>query len=134
MRVGVTNTRRGRAAERFAAIFLELRGLQILDRNRRGGGGEVDLVARDGQTLVFVEVRLRGEGRWVGAAASISRQKQARLLACARQLATEPTFDWPQRRLRFDVVLLELRDAQLSMWHHRNVRFAGQLPRRGSCP
>ena len=130
----MTSVRRGRAAESFAATYLELCGLSILDRNRRAGGGEIDLLARDGDTLVFVEVRLRASGQWVSAGLSISPAKQSRLRSCARQLAKAPALNWPNRRLRFDVVLLEAQDGGLRLWHHRNVRFAGHLPKRGPSP
>jgi len=53
---------RGDAAEALAAQFLRSRGLTIIERNYRCRGGEIDLIARDGSSLVFVEVRLRRTG------------------------------------------------------------------------
>lgn len=125
----MTATQRGRAGEAIAAIYLELNGFLILDRNRRAGGGEVDLVAREGDCLVFVEVRMRAKRDWGGAARSIDRAKMQRLRSCARILAREPAWRWPRRALRFDVVLLELGAGSLRLWHHRRVRAAEGLPR-----
>jgi putative endonuclease len=62
----------GAAAETLAARFLAQRGLTIVERNWRRRCGELDLVARDGDTLVFVEVRLRRGNDFGGAAASIT--------------------------------------------------------------
>lgn len=95
---------RGIEAEALAARFLELNGLRILDRNFRTRFGEIDLVAREGSMLVFVEVRRRSSGAWGGAAASIDERKQSRIVAAARhylsRLAAEPP-------CRFDVVTLQ---------------------------
>lgn len=61
----------GGAAEEQAARFLAHQGLDIVARNFRTRFGEIDLVAREGATLVFVEVRMRTSDRYGGAAASI---------------------------------------------------------------
>ncbi|MBI3148005.1 MAG: YraN family protein [Betaproteobacteria bacterium] len=75
---------RGAEAENLAERYLVAKGLEILERNFRCRGGEIDLIARDGETLVFVEVRLRGNPRFGGAAASIDRRKQERWQHAAR--------------------------------------------------
>jgi putative endonuclease len=100
-----TTARRGRLAEERAARFLEERKLTVIARNHRCGGGEIDLICRDGRTLVFVEVRLRRNGGFGGAAASITPAKQRRIVLAARHyLATTG-----KHRLacRFDCVLLD---------------------------
>ena len=68
----------GNAAEDLASAHLERAGLRILTRNYRVRGGEIDCIALDGNTLVFVEVRLRRNTRFGGAAASIDGRKQQR--------------------------------------------------------
>jgi len=104
----------GRAAEALAARFLEARGLAIVARNYRCRRGEIDIVARDGTTLVFVEVRLRSDARHGGAADSIDAHKRARVLAAARHyLARAPDADAP---CRCDVVLLDRLDAARIEW------------------
>jgi putative endonuclease len=94
---------RGAQAEEQAAQFLAAHGLKILKRNHRCRGGEIDLVCRDGATLVFVEVRLRTGRAFGGAAASITPAKQHRLVQAANHyLAGKPL-----PACRFDAVLLD---------------------------
>lgn len=103
----------GRSAEALAAAHLQAQGLAIVERNVRSRHGEIDLVAREGGTLVFVEVRLRRPGRHGGAADSITAAKRARLLAAAREyLARLPRTP----ACRFDVVLLDGLDASRIEW------------------
>lgn len=74
-------TKRG-AGERYeheAEALLKARGLTLVERNWHCRFGEIDLIMRDGATLVFVEVRQRNSLRFGGAAASIGRDKQARI-------------------------------------------------------
>ena len=93
----------GARAEEQAARFLAERGLKILARNYRCRGGDIDLVCRDGATLVFVEVRLRTHPGFGGAAASITPAKQRRIaLAANHYLAGKPL-----PACRFDAVLLD---------------------------
>lgn len=112
---------RGRCAEEIAAQWLQLNSIQILDRNRRAGGGEIDLIARDGDTLVFVEVRMRRAGSWTDAGHSIDARKWQRLLACARVLSREGALCWPRRRVRIDAVLLKPTSSGFELRHFRNL-------------
>lgn len=97
---------RGRSAEDRAARFLEARGLTILARNFRRRAGEIDIVARDGETLAIVEVRARTTRRYGGAAASVGPRKQQRLIRAAQLLlAAHP--EWRRMPARFDVVVEE---------------------------
>jgi putative endonuclease len=109
----------GAEAEEAAARFLASKGLAIVARNFRTRFGEIDLVARDGETLVFVEVRLRTSGHFGGAAASVDSPKRARLVAAARaylsRLASEPP-------CRFDVVTL---DGEAARWIPAAFEVAG---------
>lgn len=102
----------GRESESLACRYLEQHGLQLLERNWRSRFGEIDLVLREGATIVFVEVRLRTSATYGGAAESIDRRKRARLLAAARLYLAG-------RRAppcRFDVVLLESLDPPRIEW------------------
>ena len=78
----------GDAAEDEALLFLQQQGLRLVCRNYRTpgrGGGEIDLIVRDRDgTLVFVEVRRRKSSSHRGAAASVGRTKQARIVLAAR--------------------------------------------------
>ena len=94
----------GRAAEALAERHLRAHGLAIVERNVHSRHGELDIVAREGTTVVFVEVRLRRPGAFGGAADSITAAKRARLIAAAREyLARLPRTP----ACRFDVVLLD---------------------------
>ena len=75
---------RGEAAEDLAAAFLQEAGLILVERNYRCRFGEIDLIAREGSTLVFVEVRMRSSERFGGAGASITVAKRTKLLRTAR--------------------------------------------------
>jgi putative endonuclease len=112
----------GAQAEELAAAFLTAQGLTILRRNVRTRFGELDLIARDGATLVFVEVRLRQKQAFGGAAASITPAKQARMIASARiylaSLRREPA-------CRFDAVLLDALDAEHIDWRRNVIEVAG---------
>ena len=105
--------RRGAQAEDRAARYLERQGLDILARNFRTRMGEIDLVARDGHTLVFVEVRLRVSRAFGGAQASIDARKQARVVAAARLYLSRLRAEPP---CRFDVVTFEDALAESPHW------------------
>ncbi len=94
----------GGAAEEAAARFLEGNGLAIVARNYRTRMGEIDLVARDGATLVFVEVRMRSCDRFGGGAESIGWRKRSRIEAAARQYLSRLRREPP---CRFDVITLD---------------------------
>ena len=103
----------GARAEALAAEFLAAQGITILERNFRRRCGELDLVARDGETLVFVEVRLRTSTEFGGAAASITPAKRAKLAAAAgHYLAGLPRTP----ACRFDAVLLDALDPARIEW------------------
>lgn len=97
----------GSEAEARAERFLGGHGLVPVARNVRFRGGEIDLVMRDGRDWVFVEVRARRDMRFGGAAASVDRHKQRRIVLAA-QLYLARRFGqaaWPP--CRFDVVAFE---------------------------
>lgn len=74
----------GLAAERRAEAFLQQQGYTIVERNFRAKGGEIDLVARDADTLCFVEVRSRASVKWGTAAETVGGIKQRRIIQTAR--------------------------------------------------
>ncbi len=93
----------GDAAERIAEAYLTKHHLQTVARNYRCKFGEIDLIMRDGDVLVFVEVRLRKSAAYGGAGASIHVAKQRRLIAAAEHylagLKQSPA-------CRFDAILM----------------------------
>ena len=94
----------GSEAEARAARFLVANGLVVVARNFRCRLGEIDLVARDGATLVFVEVRQRRGNVYGGALASVDRRKQLRLIAAAQVFLSRFASPPP---CRFDVVAVQ---------------------------
>lgn len=87
-------------------------GLRVLARNWRCRHGEIDLVAEDGRTLVFAEVRLRADARFGGAAESVTAAKRGRLVAAARLYLMRR----PEANCRFDVLLLDRLEAPRIEW------------------
>ena len=101
---------RGRAGEDAAAALLEAHGYRIVGRNVRLPGGEIDIIARDGDTIVFVEVKARASAAFGSAAQAVDARKRATL----RKIAA----DWlqvaaPRAHARFDVVTFDRGRAQL---------------------
>ncbi|WP_261396065.1 MULTISPECIES: YraN family protein [unclassified Halomonas] len=94
---------RGQAIERYAQAWLEQQGLLPVARNQRFPGGELDLVMRDGDILVFVEVRHRRTTRHGSAAETITTTKQRRLIRAARFYLQHNGLSCP---CRFDVLAI----------------------------
>lgn len=110
--MSTSRQRDGAAAEDLAAAYLARNGLAILARNYRCRGGEIDLVAREGATLVFVEVRYRRSQAFGGAGGSVDARKQARILLAARRyLAGQGDV-----ACRCDVVALDALDPARIEW------------------
>ena len=100
----------GEDYERRAARLLVTSGLRIVTQNFRARTGEVDIIALDGETLVFVEVRARSNPAFTSAAASVDRRKQRRLYNTAQSfLQRHP--GWRDRACRFDVIAFEPRQS-----------------------
>ena len=99
--------RLGRESERLAARFLAAQGYAIEAANVRVPGGELDLVAREGSTLCFVEIRSTSSDRWGGPLATIDAGKRRRFIRAVR-------WHLARRReqpleIRFDVVAVTWR-------------------------
>ena len=92
----------GRAAENRAAMWLEAQGWRILDRRRKTKRGEIDLVARDGSAVVFVEVKWRRSAEQLDLA--IDEYRLRRVAAAAEAVAHEYAREGED--LRIDVLLL----------------------------
>lgn len=93
----------GALAEDAAAEFLSARGLRMVTRNYRCRFGEIDLIMREGTTLVFVEVRFRRSPTFGGAHESITAAKREKLLRAAKHYLAA-CGEFPD--CRFDAVLL----------------------------
>jgi putative endonuclease len=96
----------GEKFEQQACRYLQKQGLMLKERNADFRVGEIDLVMQDGDTLVFVEVRFRAQQGFGGAAASVDRRKQQKLIKAA-QLYLLKHFANNPPPCRFDVVAME---------------------------
>lgn len=103
----------GAPAEQWAAHYLQKQGLKLIEQNYRGRFGEIDLIMQDGDTLVFIEVRLRRNTDFGGAAASIDIHKQKRIISTSQQylsgLAHIPA-------CRFDAILMSDTQGKNAQW------------------
>ncbi len=104
---------KGAQAERWAAEYLQRRGLKPVKQNYRSRFGEIDLIMQDGVTLVFIEVRQRSNAGFGGAAASIDRHKQQRLIRTAQHYLAGLNRIPP---CRFDVVLMDDAEGLNAEW------------------
>ena len=97
-----TSERRGRGAETIAALWLRLHGWRILARRARVRGGEVDIIARPGRTLAFVEVKARATED--AAAFSLDAYRLRRVVVAAERLA--PRYMRDGDELRIDAMFI----------------------------
>jgi putative endonuclease len=120
----VTDARRHRArvAEDAAATYLARQGMAVIERNVRFREGEIDLVARDGPTLVFVEVKSRRLG-WDEPAAAVTSNKRARLARLARHYLKHRGLGQPP--CRYDVLAVGLDGDRVALIRHLRGAFDG---------
>lgn len=95
---------RGVAAEQRAAEYIAAQGLTLLARNWRCRFGEIDLIAKDGKTLIFIEVRARSNPNFGGAASSIGAAKQGKLIRSAQMYLQTIS---PLPPCRFDAICID---------------------------
>ncbi|HKI69809.1 MAG TPA: YraN family protein [Verrucomicrobiae bacterium] len=120
--------RRGELGERAAKSYLQRRGLKFLARNFRSARGEIDLVFRDDDCLVFVEVKSRSSEDWTRPAAAVNARK--------RRLLSQTALDYlrllknPPVKIRFDIVEVLLTDGKLREVRHLPNTFAMSKPYR----
>lgn len=96
---------KGKAAEDQAALFLKHLGYKIVERNFSTRGGEIDIVAWEGKTLCFVEVRSRRSADFGAPAETVHRLKQGRIIRAA-QLYLQKHYKSAYPACRFDVIAL----------------------------
>jgi putative endonuclease len=125
---GPVQHRRGRAGERAARKHLQHQGLKFLTANFRSDRGEIDLIFRDADCLVFVEVKARTTASWTRPAAAVNARKRLALTRCA--------FDYlrllknPAIKIRFDVVEVLLEDDEVTEVRHLPNTFTVSPPFR----
>ena len=108
----------GDAAEERACLHLERSGLTIVERNFRTRVGEIDIVARKGDVLVFVEVRSLENTDYGTPEESVTSAKRRRIAAAARRyLSKVPPSSW--REARFDVIAIEGNGDDAALRHYQ---------------
>ena len=103
----------GLEAEKLAATFLTSQGLKLIVQNYHCRFGEIDLIMRDASSLVFIEVRLRSNKSFGSAAASITPQKQQKLILTAQYYLQQNS---EKNACRFDVLLMDKVDVSAINW------------------
>jgi putative endonuclease len=116
---------RGRSGEDLACRHLAEAGFAIVQRNYRCRSGEVDVVARDGETTVFVEVKERHGASHGQGLESVTFGKRRRLIRAARLYAATHGLD--EQPLRFDVISIDWDDQGPNVRHDRGAFDLGAL-------
>ena len=102
-----SSTERGRIAEDIACDYLNSKfGLTLLDRNYRTPHGEIDLIMKDGDTTVFIEVRSRKMKRFMDTLETIDRRKLMRIIRSSEYYLQRHISNFNDMKCRFDVVTL----------------------------
>lgn len=120
--------RRGKLGERAARRHLQELGLKFLTANFRSDRGEIDLIFRDAECLVFVEVKTRSSESWTRPAAAVNARK--------RRLLSQTALDYlrrlkhPHAPIRFDIVEVLLVDGDVQEIRHLPNTFALSKPYR----
>jgi putative endonuclease len=120
--------RRGELGERAAKRHLQKLGLKFLAANFRSARGEIDLVFRDGDCLVFIEVKTRSSKGWSRPAAAVDARK--------RRLLSQTALDYlrllknPEVKIRFDIVEVLLADGNVREIRHLPNTFSLSKPYR----
>ena len=109
----------GKAGEDLAARFLEQQGLKIIKRNYRFERGEIDLIAEEGDELVFVEVKARRSTAFGSPEDAVTEEKQEQVHTVAEGYLFEQDID--NRPCRFDVVAIEFKNDKAYIRHIRNA-------------
>ncbi len=101
-----TGTHTGKQGEELAAAYLVAAGFRIVERNYRCRFGEIDIVAEEGGTLVFVEVKSRRTAAYGGPLVAVDARKQGKISRISLHYLTEKNLR--HRPARFDVVAVML--------------------------
>lgn len=97
---------KGQFVEKLAADFLHQNGLKIHTQNYRCRFGEIDIIAEDDTSLIFVEVRYRKDSHYGGALASVDNKKQQRIILTAQDFLNQES-SLQYKEIRFDVIAVQ---------------------------
>ncbi|HEY1662901.1 MAG TPA: YraN family protein [Verrucomicrobiae bacterium] len=127
-RIQPEHLRRGNLGERAAKKFLQHAGLKFLTANFRSRRGEMDLIFRDQDCLVFTEVKTRSSEEWTRPAAAVNAARRRRLSQCALDYLR--LVKNPPVKIRFDIVEVLLADGKVSEIRHLPNTFEMSKPFR----
>lgn len=105
----------GKLGEDFTAALLQDKGYEVLCRNYRVKGGEIDIIARKDDMLAFVEVKTRTKGALVSGEEAITPQKKKFIIKAAQRYISEYEDDVDGR---FDVCVVEIKDGKISAYKY----------------
>ena len=109
----------GKEGERFAVSFLKKNGYRILASNYRTALGEIDIIAKDGNQIVFIEVKTRKGNTCIAPEESVNWQKQQKIKRLALlYLKNNKLYDIP---VRFDVIGLRVKEGHYVVEHIKNA-------------
>ncbi len=111
----------GNIGERIAALYLQREGMQVLETNYRIRGGEIDLIAKEQHTYVFVEVKSRTSDRYGRGVDAVDARKQRVLLRTAQKYLYERGLE--EKSARFDVIEIDFSRGKPRLRHLRDVLF-----------
>lgn len=114
--------RRGELGEQAAKRHLKKAGLKFLTANFKDRHGEIDLIFRDQDSLIFVEVKTRSSEDWTRPADAVDRDKQRRLARTAETYLAK--INYPDITWRFDIVEVLLRDDRVTEIRHLPDEFS----------
>ena len=120
--------RRGKLGERAAKKFLQRQGLKFLAANFDSTRGEIDLILRDGDCLVFAEVKTRSSEDWTRPSKAVNAGKRRRLSKCALDYLRK--LNHPQIKIRFDIGEVLLADGEVREVRHLPNTFSLSKPFR----
>ncbi len=109
----------GQRAEALSALYLRLKGYRILERNWRRRGGEIDIIAEKGSTLVFVEVKARRGARFGSPEEALTPTKRKRLLTLAQIYLS--SYKGKAQRVRLDVLAWRAEGRKVELKHWEGV-------------
>lgn len=117
----MTNKLKGYNAEEKATVYLKAAGYKILERNYNTRGGEIDIIAKDGNELVFVEVKSLADEKVKQLAETISAHKQQALIKTCRKWIWKQEFDEINWRIDFIGLIVDSRGRIKKLQHLKNA-------------
>ncbi|MCD6193390.1 MAG: YraN family protein [Candidatus Aminicenantes bacterium 4484_214] len=110
------NLSTGKQGEHLAVEYLKKKKYQIIERNYKFGRGEIDIIAQDKDTLVFIEVKTRKTTAFGFPEESVTPRKQSQIRKIAQGFLSQKKL--PLKSIRFDVIAVELRSLEDYALHH----------------